>query len=203
VKKRLPVGDVAGHEGASIMRKLTTVLSTALLSLTIAGSAFAQNAAPAQQPCEGHRGGHRLERMTQRFDANGNGQLEVSELPAPMQARVASADTNRDGVLSADEMRAAWQAHRAEIRAQMDTDRDGTISDAERSAFREARFTQRFARLDANGDGVVTAAEVGAQRWQFVGRADANGDGAVTRDELRAAHMHHGMRGMHRHTRNS
>jgi Ca2+-binding EF-hand superfamily protein len=179
------------------MRKLTTVLSTALLSLTIAGSAFAQTAAPAQTACEGRAGGrgHRLERMTQRFDANGNGQLEVSELPAPMQARIGTADTNRDGVLSADEMRAAFQASRAEVRAQMDADHDGTISDAERATFREARFTERFARLDVNGDGVVTAAEVGAQRWQFIGRADANNDGSVTREELRAAHVRHGMHG--------
>ena len=174
------------------MRKLTTVLSTALLTLTIAGSAFAQNAAPAQS-CEGHGRGHRMERMTERFDANRNGQLELSELPAQMQARVASADTNRDGVLSPDELRTAWQAHRAEIRTQMDTDHDGTISDGERQAFRETRASARFARLDANGDGVVTAAEVGAERWARIGRADTNGDGAVTRDELRAAHARHGM----------
>lgn len=65
-------------------------------------------------------GGHAPDpaRMIQRFDANGDGALQVSELPAPMQARMASADANHDGVVAESELAAAIAAHRAEREAQ-------------------------------------------------------------------------------------
>lgn len=45
-----------------------------------------------------------------RFDANGNGLVELGELPERLQHRVAEADTNRDGVLSPEELRAHFEA---------------------------------------------------------------------------------------------
>ncbi len=57
-------------------------------------------------------------RMIQRFDANGDGALQVSELPAPMQTRMAAADANHDGVVAESELAAAIAAHRAEREAQ-------------------------------------------------------------------------------------
>ena len=175
------------------MRSLPAFLSTALFTLTLAGSAFAQTAAPTPSPEDFHRGGHHHHhafdpaRMTQRLDRNQNGRIEVAELTERQRARLAPADANRDGVLAPEELRAAFEARRAAMRAQMDTNRDGTISPDERRAAFEARSAARFARLDANGDGAATAAEVGAQRWSRIGRADANNDGRVTRDELRQA----------------
>ena len=178
------------------MRTLSTFLSTALLTLTIGTAAFAQSAAPAAECGPGHRGhGFDAARMMQRLDRNNNGQIEVAELPEHMRERLATADTNRDGVLSPEEIRAGFEAQRAAMRAQMDTDHDGTVSPEEHHAFREARQTARFARLDTNADGSVTEAEVGAERWAHIGRADTDGDGRVTRQELQNAHHgHHGPR---------
>ena len=175
------------------MRTVSTMLSTAMLTLAIGTSAFAQSAAPAE--CGHGQRGHGFDpaRMTQRLDRNNNGRIEVAELPEGMRERMATADTNRDGVLSPEEMQAGFEAHRAAMRVQMDTDHDGTISPEEHRAFREARQTARFARLDTNSDGVVTEAEVGSERWSRIGRADADRDGRVTRQELQTAHRgHHG-----------
>ena len=171
------------------MRTLATFLSTALLTVAVAGAAFAQAPDAANNADQGrqHHGGRGFH-MMQRLDANQDGRIEVSELPPRMREHLAAADTNGDGVLAPEELRAHFEARRTERRAQMDTNHDGTISPEEFAAAREARMSARFARLDTNGDGVATAAEVGPERWAHVGRADANGDGAVTRDELRAMH---------------
>lgn len=61
-----------------------------------------------------HGPGFDPSRRLARFDANGDGQVQVSELPERMQQRVSGADANRDGVLSADEMRAFFEARHAE-----------------------------------------------------------------------------------------
>jgi EF hand len=98
-------------------------------------------------------------RMIQRFDANGDGALQVSELPPPMQARIAEADANHDGVLAVDEI----TAHRA------------------------ARRAGRFAHIDTNHDGAVTADEVGPERWAHLSAADADHDNRVTQAELETA----------------
>ena len=49
-------------------------------------------------------------RFVEHFDRNGNGTVELSELPPRLCARLCDADANHDGVLSVDEIR----AHRAE-----------------------------------------------------------------------------------------
>jgi hypothetical protein len=72
------------------------------------------------------RGGHVPDpaRMIQRFDANGDGSLQVSELPAPMQQRLAADDANHDGVLAVDELAAAITRHQAERAARQGANAD-------------------------------------------------------------------------------
>ena len=69
-----------------------------------------------------------------------------------------TADANRDGQLSRDEMRAFHQAQRAKLRG--DLDGDGKVSRAEFLA----KAAERFERLDANRDGFVSADEAKASR---------------------------------------
>ncbi len=135
----------AGCGGADTSASAGTSLTVASGPQAEAGARFRHAPDPA--------------RMIQRFDANHDGALQVSELPAPMQARIGEADTNHDGVLAVDEI----TAHRA------------------------ARRAGHFARIDANHDGAVTVDEVGAERWTHLGAADADHDSRVTQAEFEAA----------------
>lgn len=135
---------------------------------------------------EGHGGHHDPAAFVKHFDQNGDGQLQVAELPGRMQVRLAPGDTNQDGVLSVEELRARWEALQAGHRAAMDTDGDGKVSDAERAAFREQKQKEHFARMDANGDGKISEAEAG-RFWEHLKVADADHDGAVTFAEMTQA----------------
>lgn len=136
------------------MRKMAIVGGAfATLALMVTSSfAFAQ-AAPSPA------GRHDPAAMIQRFDANKDGKLQVTELPDRLRTKLASADTNKDGVLAVDEIK----------------------------AFRAAQVKAHFARADRNGDGAIDASEAG-QRWARIQPADANKDGKVTLTELEAAH---------------
>jgi hypothetical protein len=110
------------------LRKMFAGVAFAAAGIGLAGIALA------------HPGGGRGRgpRMMERFDANGDGQLDDAERQA---------------------MRAARDARRAEMRQKLDTNRDGTVDEAERTAFRQARMAERFATLDTNGDGVLSLDE--------------------------------------------
>lgn len=95
-------------------------------------------------------------KFIERFDANKDGVLELSELPPRMQRWLAKADSNQDGKLGADELRAHADAMKKE----------------------------HFARLDSDQDGALTESEVGDRRWKRLGSADENKDGKVTPAEI-------------------
>ncbi|HEY4105262.1 MAG TPA: EF-hand domain-containing protein, partial [Polyangiaceae bacterium] len=70
--------------------------------------------------------------IVKRFDKNGDGVLQVSELPERMQKFMAKADTNGDGVLTVDELKAGEDKLRAEFIAKADSNHDGVVSPEER-----------------------------------------------------------------------
>ena len=86
--------------------------------------------------------------------------VEVSELPPRPRKRLAGADADRDGKLTADEMKAAVAAH----------------------------VEERFRESDSDGDGKLTQTEVGAWRWKHLAAADTDGDHALTLAEMNSAH---------------
>jgi Ca2+-binding EF-hand superfamily protein len=124
---------------------------------------------------EGAQAGHDPARFVQRFDKNGNGTVELTELPERMQKWLAKADTNNDGKITVEELKAHAQARRDEM----------------------------FKRADKNNDGALSADEVG-RRWERLQVADADHNGSVTRAELDQARAegklqgkgHHGGRGL-------
>ena len=113
-----------------------------------------------------------------RADADGNGMLSRAEAEkgAPRLARDFDAiDTNRDGQLAPDELRAWRKARQAERRVR----RDGA----------RAKFDEHFAKADTDGDGALSRAEAekGMPRLaKKFDRVDADHDGKITRDEIRA-----------------
>ena len=111
-------------------------------------------------------------RMLERFDANGDGELDATEKQAASAAR---------------------QARRADALARYDADHDGKLDKTERRGLVQERRGERFdriaAKLDKNGDGALTPDELpqagrGARRARRLERADRNRDGIITRDEF-------------------
>src|SRR5437870_4045086 len=106
---------------------LGSTLLAVLVTVGASSSALAQNVpAPAPGACQG-RGGHAGRgrgpmdpaRFAQFMDRNGDGRVEVSELPPRAQARMGAADVNHDGVLSVQEITAHMEAQRAARFARM------------------------------------------------------------------------------------
>ncbi len=144
------------------MRTFTKVLVAAISTLMLATSTVALADGTHHDPAV----------LVQRFDANKDGKLQVTELPARLQRHLAGADADKDGVLTP----------------------------AEITAYRAQRAQAHFTKLDANKDGAIESNEAGA-RWAHFSVADANKDGKVTFTELQAARsaglMHQGHGGGH------
>ena len=115
---------------------------------------------------EGAHAGHDPARFLQRFDKNGNGTVEVAELPERMQKWLGKADTNSDGTITVDELK----AHAAVRREEM------------------------FKKADKDNNGVLSREEVGP-RWERLQVADADKNGSVTRAELDQARAEGKLRG--------
>ena len=111
------------------------------------------------------------------FDRNGNGTLEKGELPERMQGLFDRGDTNKDGVLSAAEVRALAQAQTA---AAGGGKREG------RGGRGPGQMDPLFAALDTNSDGTISADEI-ANAATSLKVLDANHDGTITQDEVRPA----------------
>jgi Ca2+-binding EF-hand superfamily protein len=107
-----------------------TLMSAALVaSFTFAGTAFAQPEGGGQM---------RRQMMLEKFDANGDGQIDESERQAA---------------------RAYKQQRRAQMLEKYDTNRDGKLDETEKQAMRADHAERRFRELDKNNDGVVTLDE--------------------------------------------
>jgi EF hand len=160
---------------------------------------------PGDHHGHGRKGPPDPAELVKRFDKNGDGQLQVAELPEHMQKFMGQADTNNDGVITVDELKAGEEKMRAEHLAKIDTDHDGKVSPEERKAAFEKFAEERFAKMDKNNDGALSKDEVGDKRWEHLSVADADKNGSVTKDEIKAAvaagtlKFPHGGRGMHGH----
>ncbi len=152
----------------------TKMVNWALVGAIVLASGLGCSVAAGQTPqpsemgavAEGARAGHDPARFVQRFDKNGNGTVEIAELPERMQKWLAKADTNNDGAITVDELKAHAQARREEM----------------------------FKRADKNNDGALSADEVGG-RWERLQVADADKSGGVTRAELDQARTEGKLRG--------
>jgi Ca2+-binding EF-hand superfamily protein len=104
---------------------------------------------------EGAHAGHDPARFLQRFDKNKDGKVEIAELPERMQKWLGKADSNNDGTITVDELK----AHAAVRREEM------------------------FKKADKDNNGVLTAEELG-RRWERLQVADTDKSGSLTRAEL-------------------
>ena len=123
---------------------------------------------------KGERGSH-----FKKADADGNGTLsraEVEKAMPRMAEKFDQIDTDKDGQLSRDEMKAWKKTHKHAHRM-------GNKAD------RQARAAERFKHADTNGDGKISRAEAESNAPRLAKKfdaIDANKDGLLTQDELRA-----------------
>ncbi len=114
-----------------------------------------------------------------KADADGNGTLSRAEVEKSMP-RLAKPfdqiDSNKDGQLSRDEMKAWKNTHKH-------AHKKGNKAD------RQVRAAERFKHADTNGDGNISRAEAETNAPRLAKKfdaIDANRDGQLTQDELRA-----------------
>ncbi len=100
------------------------------------------------------------------------------------KANVALTDFDGDGVISADEIREARQAARADMISQFDTDGNGELSKEERRAAKQQFRASVVESFDANGDGELSRSErklaKQAHKDAIMLQLDVNGDGEVS-----------------------
>lgn len=109
------------------------------LALALCGSLLAGIGGIAA--AQGPQGGGRAA-LLQKYDTNGDGQLDTQERAA-MRA----------------DFKAKREAKRAEILAKYDTNKDGKLEPEERKVMIDDRATTQFQKMDANKDGVVSLDE--------------------------------------------
>lgn len=134
-------------------------------------------------------GGH--DPMTM-FDKDGSDTLSLAEVRAGAQAMFAKVDSNKDGSLSQDEMRAHHGAMGGSHRGKGGPHK---ASGAARGDHGPPPGGRGPMDMDTDGDGAISLAEAQSTLEGHFTRADANRDGSVTRAEMEAAHRDmHGRR---------
>ncbi|TSE03864.1 signal transduction protein [Mesorhizobium intechi] len=105
------------------------------------------------------------QRIMQRIDTNGDGAISKDEMRAARERLFKRLDRNGDGVIDEKEIDSARQA----------------IEDRAEAA--QARLGNRWRRLDTNGDGKVSEQEFDSSMPLF-DLVDRNGDGRLSADEI-------------------
>ncbi|MEL7544986.1 MAG: EF-hand domain-containing protein, partial [Pseudomonadota bacterium] len=143
--------------------KLFGKVAIVAAGLGVLGTGIAFGPAVAAQGGWGKMAGHGgkgFHRMIKRFDADNNGELTLQELENGRSERFKKADTNGDGVVTADELKARIM-QRMERRAdrrvkrmirRLDEDRNGQVTEAEYLS----RAKERFTWADLNDDGKLS-----------------------------------------------
>lgn len=163
------------------------IAGTVAVAALVAALGLGANVAPAGEHGRGHGASHGM------MHGGGHG----------MMPRFGEMDTDGDGTISRDEMRAA----RAARFAGMDDDGDGKVTRDEIVAHMQARMAERFGRMadrmirhqDADGDGAIAEGEFGrVDRMEMMfDRVDRDGDGSVSTDEAKSLRAMHAQRRGH------
>lgn len=158
-----------------------TTLITGILLIAVSAGAVAAQQGDATAPAQPREGG--------RFaavDTDGDGQLSAEELRAHAAQRMSVADADGDGLITVDEMIAHMEAR-----------------EEERRAMRRLRMAERMLeRADDNNDGALSVEEMlPPERTQarVFARLDANGDGMLSEAEFARMDRGHGKGGWRGH----
>jgi len=161
-----------------------TAITTALPAQARDGGGWHEGRGPGHHMMMrgGPRGEHRMERLFERFDINGDGSISQEEIEEASAANFATADTDGSGSLSLEEVKAQFLERSAEPRVRafqrLDRDGDGVVT---REEF-DALSNRMFSRMDRNDDGVLEMRRERAERRGGEGRAEAGERGQQQRE---------------------
>lgn len=134
--------------------KIKSTIFAAALIVVSSALVSAANAAPRADE---------LKAKMQKIDTDGDGKFSRAETAKykGIAKDFDKIDTNKDGYLTRDEMK-AQRAKRAETKLKaIDGNQDGRISRAEAEA-KTPKLAKNFDKLDANKDGFIDKAEMAA-----------------------------------------
>lgn len=169
-------------------------LRSFLMAAGLAGSVgtiavLASAVAEAAKPPVAGEGPNRAMMLLQRFDTNADGIISAEEIKAAQADRLKAMDANGDGKVSADELIAWQQKQRAEFMLKrMDRNHDGVVDAADFQIAGSREATMLLARFDTNGDGQLGGDELAAANREPM-RGHMGGFGGP-------GMMHHGPAGM-------
>jgi Ca2+-binding EF-hand superfamily protein len=153
---------------------------------------------PARDPNQSERQTERpnvarFQQLLQRADKNGNGKLELSELPEAMRERLSRFDANGDQVIEASEFGAAMQNREGRSGNQPDPNRRRQGTESERPKRGEgqpdamARIQNMMKELPRDNSGNVDLGAIKDEgRAKRLAQFDTNGDQLLDGTELRA-----------------
>jgi hypothetical protein len=112
--------------------------------------------------------------LLKKLDANGDGTVTVAELPAdlpaPIRERLAAADSNKDGILSNDELAAAHPKPTFEgFLKRFDVNQDGKVAVTELPTDLPAPFRADLVAADTDKDGLLSKEEMDALHAKHAG----------------------------------
>lgn len=159
---------------ATAFGSVLAVVGLAALGLTAAAS-LAQNTTPMGGGPMGGGGGAAA--MMMQADTNGDGIISADEIRAHQQARFAQMDVNHDGQLSSDEMGPPAGGPQPGVK-------NGMMNDDYRTSMREQRHEQMLTLMDSDHNGTVSEDEFNAFEGHRMMMLDSNHNGQIDHDEL-------------------
>lgn len=119
-----------------------------------------------------------IEEILSELDRNGDGKIQLTEVPDDMREDVEQADTNEDGHISREELARAVEEMNGEKRGEQ----DGRDRRSQKQL--ESDVDEHFRELDSNDNGKIERAEVPKQLLGRFDAVDTDKNKVVTRDEL-------------------
>ncbi|WP_417432643.1 hypothetical protein [Hoeflea sp.] len=165
---------------------------------TLAAALIASVAVPAmaaQGKGDGPRHGPRIERMMDRFDADRDGSVTFEEVSAHRLAMFESADTDKSGSLSKDELKAFGdmrkelrKQNREERRAERQSMDDGAMKDGDKMGKHGDRDGKMAGKHGGKGHGKRHGEGKGDHRGGMkLERLDTDKNGEISLEEFSSA----------------
>jgi Ca2+-binding EF-hand superfamily protein len=152
------------------MRFRTFLMTAGVIGGVTALAGLASAVAEADKVPDGMTRPNYAMMLLQRFDTNADGVISAEEIKAAKAGQFKAMDSNGDGKISADELVAWQQARRAEFMLRrMDRTHDGVVDAADFQIAGSRQATMMLARYDTNGDGQLSGDELAAANRKPMG----------------------------------